>query len=139
MGKTRRVETFVMENRSDAERLCEELNAGDDPEKIAGVLGADILDRIRLSGAEKPSQLLPEGLAEELDYAEHKWYRNGERVARFNEVQTGDGNKAILKVDDELVTEWLGDRALLIVENRTHYNGRNPDGSSLRVSVKPEE
>jgi hypothetical protein len=139
MGKARRIETFVMEDRSDAERLKDELEAGDDPEKIASVLGADIIDRIRLSRDENPSQLLPEGLVDELDYAEHKWYRNGERFGRYNSKQTGDGNETVLEVDDELVTEWLGDRALLIVESRTHYNGRNPDGSSLRVSVKPEE
>ena len=133
------METLVIEDCSDAERLKEEVEVGDDVAKIANVLGIDILDRIRLSETDNPSQLLPEEMANRLEYAEHKWYRNGERVARYSSKQTNDGHKTVLEADDEFVTEWLGDRVLLKVENRTHFNGLNPDGESLRVSIEPEE
>jgi hypothetical protein len=133
------MESFVMEDRWDAERLKEEVEVGDDVAKIANVLGIDILDRIRLSETDNPSQLLPEEMANRLEYAEHKWYQIGKRVARYSSKQTNDGHKTVLEADDEFVTEWLGDRVLLKVENRSHFNGLNPDGESLRVSIEPEE
>lgn len=139
IGKARRMQAFVVENRSDAERLKEEVEAGDDVAKIASVLGVNIVDRVRLGGTDNPSQLLPQGMAEELEYAEHKWYRNGERVARYNSNQSSDGHKTILEADDEFVNEWLGDLVLLMVENQTHYHGINPNSDTVGVWIEPEE
>lgn len=134
IGKAKHTETLVLNAEEDAERLQEELEAQNDPGKIADVLGIEIVQRIRF-GDIKPEQTVPDGMQEELDYAENKWYCDGERVLHLVNKPTGDGHATYLEADAEYVRDWLGDRVLLRVWNTTHYNGLNADTHSVKTEI----
>jgi hypothetical protein len=138
IGKSKRTQSLVLENRKDAERLKDELEEGDDPAKIAEVLGIEIIHRLRF-GDIKPEKTVPDSMQEELDYAENKWYLDGERVMHLVSKPLNDGHKQELTIDEDYLMDWLGGRVLLKIRNGTNYNGLNPDTHWVNQWVLPEE